>query len=261
MKHALLAEDDPVSRNFLSEALALSGWMVTAFERGEDAAEAAIARRFDVLILDLNLPGEDGVQTLRRIRNRDDHASAEAPALALTADHRPERHAQLRRNGFDAVAVKPLSLAGLEAALAGLVRAELTVGGATTQPSPACEPLPVWDDAAGLVVVGGRMETLEALRKLLLGDLPAQHDAVLENPTSAIAAATLHRLRAACGFCGAAQLAQAVAELEACAPEQRNGEVLERFAHSAAQTLATPWKQESRPASAPADDAHPARGT
>ena len=220
MKRALLAEDDPVSRSFLSEALALAGWQVEAFERGEDAAEAAIAHRFDVLILDLNLPGEDGIASLRRIRNRDEHASADAPALALTADDRPEQHRHLRRSGFDAVAVKPLSMARLEAALAA---AGTGLDAGTPSVAAAVDPdsMPVWDDAPALAAVGGSLETLAALRSLLAGDL-------------------LHRLRAACGFCGAVRLAQAAAAMESSPSPPP--EVLVRFAQEVERVLATPWR-------------------
>ena len=62
MKPALLAEDDPASRAFLSEALHLLGWQCEAFETGTAAAQAAIARSFEVLLLDFNLPDGDGIQ-------------------------------------------------------------------------------------------------------------------------------------------------------------------------------------------------------
>lgn len=239
MKRALLAEDDPVSRSFLSEALALAGWQVEAFERGEDAAEAAIAHRFDVLILDLNLPGEDGIASLRRIRNRDEHASADAPALALTADDRPEQHRHLRRSGFDAVAVKPLSMARLEAALAA---AGTGLDAGTPSVAAAVDPdsMPVWDDAPALAAVGGSLETLAALRSLLAGDLPGQLATVLAGPGSPQARDILHRLRAACGFCGAVRLAQAAAAMESSPSPPP--EALVRFAQEVERVLATPWR-------------------
>lgn len=246
MKRALLAEDDPVSRSFLREAMALDGWEVEAFESGESAAAAAIARRFDVLVLDVNLPGEDGIATLRRIRNRDEHASADAPALALTADHRDEQHRRLRRAGFDAVATKPLGLDALQAALRDLSSA----GAASGDAAPAAiEDLPIWDDAAALPAVGGNAGILAALRGLLLGDLPAQRAVVAADPMSPSAKDTLHRLRAACGFCGAARLAQAAAALEADATP----EALAQFQREAELVLGSPWEKTA--AAAPQSDA------
>jgi CheY-like chemotaxis protein len=238
MKRALLAEDDPVNRAFLCEALALSGWEVEAFERGESAAEAAIARPFEVLILDLNLPGADGIATLRRIRNRDDHASADAPALALTADPRPELHQHLRQQGFDAVASKPLTLARLDAILQALVGPTPAQAPTLEDASHAPEALPIWDDADALASLGGQVEILAALRRLLLGDLPGQRAAVLAAPQSPEARDALHRLRAACGFCGAARLAGLVRALESASPP--TPEALEQFARTVHEMLSAP---------------------
>lgn len=216
MKRALLAEDDPTSRAFLSEALTLLGWDVAAFATGEAAAEAAINAPFSVLLLDLNLPGIDGNQTLRRIRNHEQHACADVAALALTADARPELQQRLRRQGFDAVLTKPLSLEHLAHALAGLGldTDETLPVGVHPDPSTRAVSVPIWDDEAALAALGGNPATLAALRKLMLDDLPTQRARILADPGSRPAREELHRLRAACGFCGAARLALAVERLE-----------------------------------------------
>ncbi|NLB12901.1 MAG: response regulator, partial [Gammaproteobacteria bacterium] len=188
MKPALLAEDDPASRAFLSEALQLLGWQCEAFETGTAAAQAAIARRFEVLLLDFNLPDGDGIQYLRMIRNLDSHASSDSPALALTADDDAQLHARLRNNGFDAVATKPLSIEQLGQVLAGLglnpAGADYKDGSRISEAghgdsgyragevAAAWEDLPLWDDAAGLATVGNNPAILSSLRELMLRDLP-----------------------------------------------------------------------------------------
>jgi len=245
MKRALLAEDDPTSRAFLREALALLGWRVEAFASGEDAVAAAVARGFDVLLLDLNLPGADGVEVLRRIRNHDHHACADTPALALTADARPDLHQRLKQQGFDAVACKPLSLAQLERALATLddEPEKVTAPASRTDPARAASALPIWDDAQALATLGGNREALAALRRLMLDDLPGQRDRILADPATPAARTELHRLRAACGFCGAARLGQAVAEMEDAAPGPTYEAASLGLAAAIAQTLASPRAQ------------------
>lgn len=240
MKRALLADDDPVNLAFLSEALTLLGWHVEAFEAGAPAADAAINQHFDALLLDLNMPGIDGIETLRRIRNLDSHASADTPALALTADHRPELHRRLRQSGFDGVATKPLTVQQLSDALA-----ELNVSGAasishTMQDAAMASraDTPIWDDASALPSLAGNHATLAALRKLMLADLPQQRDRILSDPTAQPAREELHRLRAACGFCGAIRLAHAVIALEQAAA--RPDAALTRFTEAVEKTLATP---------------------
>ncbi|MCX7555415.1 response regulator [Xanthomonadaceae bacterium JHOS43] len=238
MKRALLAEDDPVNRAFLCEALSLLGWEAAAFETGEDAAKAAIAQAFDVLLLDLNLPGADGIAILRQIRNLDSHASADTPAIALTADHTPEQHQQLRRQGFDSVETKPLAVERLAQALAALgLASDIDPPQAQhVTAAPADAELPVWDDASALTALAGNAVALAALRKLMLADLPTQRDRILTAPQSPRARDDLHRLRAACGFCGATLLARSVAELERTTTEVS----LATFVYAVEQTLDTP---------------------
>lgn len=240
MKRALLAEDDPVNRAFLCEALALLDWRVEAHEAGDTAARAAIVRHFDVLLLDLNLPGSDGLQILRSIRNLDSHASADSPALALTADPRPELHEHLRQHGFDAVATKPLSVDQLAQALAKLGFPAQPMHPSSGHDTPVSDTdlAPIWDDAQALATVAGNLATLAALRKLMLDDLPAQRDRVLAAPQSPQARDELHRLRAACGFCGAARLSHAVITLEDAEAASELEAALAQFVLAVEQTIA-----------------------
>lgn len=240
MKRILLLEDEPVSRDFLTEALTALGWRVEAFGDGESAVARAIGQRFDALALDLNLPGIDGIETLRRIRNRDEHASADAPALALSADNRPELHARLRRQGFEAVGCKPLTLGELAAVLAVLGFDAGQPARATPRPMEGPASLPIWNDAAALTTLGGQHDTLTALRQLMLADLPGQCEQILADPDSGATRTVLHRLRAACGFCGAERLARSVIALEQARPGSDRIALLEAFAHEVATCLATP---------------------
>lgn len=240
MKRALLADDDPINLAFLSEALTSLGWHVEAVQSGTQAADAAIHRHFDALLLDLNMPEIDGIETLRRIRNLDSHASADTPALALTADHRPELHRRLRQCGFDGVATKPLTVQQLSDALAQLHESDASPISHTMQDAAMASQAdtPIWDDTSALPSVAGNHATLASLRKLMLADLPQQRDRILTDPTAQSAREELHRLRAACGFCGALRLAHAVIALEqaACEPDA----ALARFTEAVKKTLATP---------------------
>lgn len=253
MKAALLAEDDPASRAFLSEALQLLGWQCEAHETGTAAAQAAITRHFDVLVMDFNLPDGDGIQYLRMIRNLDSHASADTPALALTADDDAQLHARLRNSGFDAVATKPLSIEQLNEVLVGLGLGQADAdhkndasGHRAAQQPVAPESLPLWDDHAGLSTVGNNPATLASLRELMLRDLPGQRDRILQDPYSPEARQDLHRLRAACGFCGAARLAAAVNAFERITTPSSNhrkpdtATALAALEQAIAQTLAKP---------------------
>lgn len=201
MNVVLLAEDEPVSRRFLCDALQSIGHRCDAVEDGARALERASATRYDLLLFDRELPGLGGDEVLRRLRATPAAASHRTPAVALTADPDPAAQRELLGRGFAAVGSKPLSLAALDALLAPWLAA------------PAG-----WNDAQGLAACGGDAAALRTLRGLMLDELPSQlrelADALRE-PDPAGARATLHRLRAACGFCGADELAQRVDALHA----------------------------------------------
>lgn len=78
----LIAEDEPNIASFAKMYLEAAGFRVDVAERGDDALESIAAERPDLLLLDLNLPGVDGFEVTRRIRQGDARAM---PILMLTA--------------------------------------------------------------------------------------------------------------------------------------------------------------------------------
>jgi two-component system OmpR family response regulator len=215
MNEVLLAEDEPVSRAFLDEALRTLGRRCEAVGDGDAALARATARRYDLLLLDLHLPGLCGDAVLAQLRASPAAASRDAAAIALTADPDPALHQALRRQGFAAVGTKPLALA----ALARLLDVVSEAGA------------PRWDDAAALRATGGDAGMLATLRRMMLEDLPRQRRSIadaLARGESAAAQAELHRLRAACGFCGATALAARTEALGA-ALDVAPGELLVAF--------------------------------
>ncbi|HEY1772173.1 MAG TPA: response regulator [Gammaproteobacteria bacterium] len=78
--HILLVDDDAEIRALLSEYLTREGFAVTAVPDGRSMDEALEDTRFDIAVLDLMLPGEDGVSLCRRLRGR-----SILPIIMLTA--------------------------------------------------------------------------------------------------------------------------------------------------------------------------------
>jgi signal transduction histidine kinase/CheY-like chemotaxis protein len=67
----LVIDDEEVIRTFLVEALSAEGFEVSAAESGEEALKIVRRRRFDLAITDLKMPGMDGIQTLRALKDAD----------------------------------------------------------------------------------------------------------------------------------------------------------------------------------------------
>ena len=194
----LLAEDDAISALYLTDALTALGCRVQHHANGAAALAAAHAQRFDLLLLDQQLPECSGMQILAALQA--DHAAAShgSPMIATCAGLDPAQHARLLAAGFDDALAKPLGLDRLRATLAAVHNSE----GVRL------------DEAQGLAA-SGCAATLTALRGLLLAELAdcaMQFDTQLEHHPQALRA-RLHRLRASCGFCGATQLQQAAAAL------------------------------------------------
>ncbi|OYV41663.1 MAG: DNA-binding response regulator [Acidocella sp. 20-61-6] len=114
----LLAEDEQKTVDYLTRGLREDGHAVDAAGNGADALELALRHEFDVIILDVMLPGLDGWQVLTRLRA----AGRATPVLFLTA----RDHVEDRVRGFDLGAndylIKPFAFAELLARLRNLAR-------------------------------------------------------------------------------------------------------------------------------------------
>jgi DNA-binding response OmpR family regulator len=81
MSRILIAEDEPRLSSFLEKGLRAAGYSTTVCDDGVNAAAMARDAEFDLLILDIGLPGQDGFAVLRAIRSRGE----KLPVLVLTA--------------------------------------------------------------------------------------------------------------------------------------------------------------------------------
>ncbi|MGG5812148.1 ATP-binding protein [Falsiroseomonas sp. CW058] len=102
----LVAEDVPASRLLLSAVLERAGHVVTATEDGARALAALHNASFDMVLMDLNMPGMDGYGVAAAIRMLPGEQSR-VPLVALTADAPEEIEPRCREAGFDAVLRKP----------------------------------------------------------------------------------------------------------------------------------------------------------
>ena len=81
----LFIEDDPMNRRVVKDMLDVAGATMTGAESGEIGLALIEAQDFEIVLLDLRMPGMDGFETLRRIRARGD-AKAHLPIIVVTAD-------------------------------------------------------------------------------------------------------------------------------------------------------------------------------
>ena len=103
MRRILIAEDEPRIASFLEKGLRANGFTTTVTDDGRDALDLADSDDFDLLILDVGLPGRDGFSVLRELRDR----GRRLPVVILTARDSVEDTVAGLEGGADDYVPKP----------------------------------------------------------------------------------------------------------------------------------------------------------
>jgi DNA-binding response OmpR family regulator len=114
----LVVEDELKVANALKEGLEDERYEVVMAQTGEDAFFRITTEKFDLILLDLNLPGRDGLQILASVRK----SGIETPVLLLTARDSLEDRVTGLNSGADDYLVKPFAFAELLARIRALLR-------------------------------------------------------------------------------------------------------------------------------------------
>jgi CheY-like chemotaxis protein len=118
----LVIEDDEDTRDVLSLGLTLYGASVTTVASATDAMAALEQRRPDVILSDIGLPDEDGLELIRKVRRLPPGRGGRVPAVAVTAFTLCDDAEEAARAGFQRHFRKPVETAALFAALGELGR-------------------------------------------------------------------------------------------------------------------------------------------
>jgi DNA-binding response OmpR family regulator len=114
----LLIEDERKVASFVARALREKSYAVDIAESGEKGLEMATGAPYDAILLDIRLPGMDGIAVCRQMREE----GVETPILMLTARVLVEERVQGLNAGADDYLTKPFALAELEARVRALIR-------------------------------------------------------------------------------------------------------------------------------------------
>jgi two-component system OmpR family response regulator len=121
----LIVEDDSVLADGLTRTLRHADYAVDNATNGGDADHVLAAQSYDLVILDLGLPGLDGFEVLRRMRRR----GSSVPVLVLTARDALQDRVKGLDLGADDYMIKPFDLPELEARVRALIRRGQSGGG------------------------------------------------------------------------------------------------------------------------------------
>ncbi len=114
----LLVEDDPMIAKGLQTALRQDGYAVDGVSDGRHAAEALRTESFDIVLLDLGLPGRDGLEVLRELRGRGDST----PVIIVTARDDTRNRIEGLDAGADDYIIKPFDLDEIAARMRSVLR-------------------------------------------------------------------------------------------------------------------------------------------
>jgi two-component system, OmpR family, response regulator len=114
----LVIEDDPTVGQFIARGLEEQRWGVDLVANGEDGERMAASDAYDLVILDMRLPGKPGLQVLHTLRAR----GFERPVLVLTAQDAVDAKVQALRAGADDYVTKPFAFEELLARVEALSR-------------------------------------------------------------------------------------------------------------------------------------------
>ncbi len=110
-RQALVCDDNQLNSRLVAVFLKKLGWQAHIVDSGAAALAALAERPFDLVLLDMRMPGMSGEEVCRRIR--DDARLAALPVVAYTAHSTPDEKERILAAGFSGLLVKPTSFADL----------------------------------------------------------------------------------------------------------------------------------------------------
>jgi signal transduction histidine kinase len=228
----LLVEDNAVNRRLAEIVLTRRGHTVVAADTGPGALRALGERYFDLVLMDLQLPGMDGIAATRAIRARETSSGRQVPVLALTAHALPGVREQCLEAGMNGYLTKPLKPADLLEAVERLgLLAGPAAAGAHAEPR---DP----DRWTLLEEVGGDARLLEEICGLFARESAGQMQALraaIDGGDSSSFARAAHTLRGMLRSVRAEAAEQLAGTLQPLDPGEQRDQALaicERLEHS-----------------------------
>ena len=200
----LVAEDNPVNQALILRVLQKQGHAPELARNGREAVALAATGRFDLALMDVQMPEMDGFAATTAIREREKVHGAHLPIYAMTAHAIKGDKERCLASGMDGYISKPVEFSKIQQVLDG-VRA---------QPP---HPTPVWDHRQALSRAGGDEQLLREIAEMFLNQYPqavSELRRALAGRDAGMLGRIAHRLKGEVGCFGARQSFSALVKLE-----------------------------------------------
>lgn len=223
----LIVDDNAINRRLLLELLQRPELELTEAASGEEALALAEKATFQLVLMDIRMPGLDGVETTLALRQLGGGWKT-CPIIAVTAyAHEPERQ-QLQAAGMREILVKPVNASRLEALLQYHLNLAITANSAASlstqqasskasQQTRLTNGLTVVDLTLGAQLANGNIELALELLREFIATLPQTQDELqlaLENQDPEALLDVVHALNGASRYCGTPELSLMAETLE-----------------------------------------------
>jgi two-component system, sensor histidine kinase and response regulator len=208
--HILLVEDNLVNQRLAVRLLEKQGHIVRVANNGREAVTTYERERFDLVLMDIQMPEMSGLEATALIRDRERSTGAHLPIIAITAHALHGDRERCLAAGMDGYISKPIQTKELFKLIAELTPEEVEANAHPAASAPSAE---VFDQAEALARVEGDRELLAELAELFAGEGPFLLTEIRQAITrgeSASLARAAHTLKGSVGNFGAQQ-AQALA--------------------------------------------------
>jgi CheY-like chemotaxis protein/HPt (histidine-containing phosphotransfer) domain-containing protein len=207
----LAVDDNQVNLRLVCTLLEDLGIEVKAAHSGEEAVRYASETHFDLILMDVQMPGMDGIEAMKRIHDNEGQGQ-KTPVVALTAHSLPDEIMQLLDAGMDDYAVKPISEQQLRAKLDKWVKPEVSTRSAVNSPDKVTVD---WELCLRLANNKPDLaqELLAILRETLPDDQMSINNAVNTENTDLLQQ-HVHGLKGAIKYCGVPGLHEAVEQFD-----------------------------------------------
>ena len=187
----LLAEDNPVNREVAALLLGDWGHTVVFAENGREVLDRMEIEEFDLVLMDVQMPGINGLEATREIRRLEEHTARHVPIIAMTAHAMIEHRRECIEAGMDGYVSKPVRPEDLSRAISERMAWGEPPETPTSMEGPG--PPRCFDEAKALRHVGGSLEGLRRVASIFRDNCPA----MLARLREASAEEDVEQLRAA----------------------------------------------------------------